>query len=182
MSLEDMRSPEDTRLSAYLDDELSVSESQRLGDRLQQDAELQDRYARLRGVQEFLRSEGDPSFQEAMERTWHRLSLRNFEQQRPNWWSRPVAVPFSAVAAAFAILVLVGGLLIRFGGPTYFSAEPQQADRFGDTVELSAHARESEELLRRLSGWESRDEVTIQLPESRTFEFVGQPVIAPAGH
>ncbi len=182
MSLEDMRYPDDARLSAYLDDELPAAQSSHLDARLREDSELRSRYARLRGVQEFLWSEDEPNFQEAMERTWHRLSLRNFEQPRTKWWRRPVAVPLSAVAAALAVLLLVGGVLIRFGGPAQLSEERSSADRLSESFELSAHARESEELLRRLSGSDSGDEVTIQLPESRTFEFVGQPVIVPAGH
>lgn len=173
-------SPDDIRLSACLDNELSEHEHRRLGEQLQNDAVLRRRYERLRDVREFLHSDEQPDIAASMQRTWHRLSLRNLERPPVRWWRRPIPVPVSAMAAGIALVILAGALLSQLGGAPAARAE-RRAEPLSSAFELSAQLGESERLLQRLPGAEALDEITIRLPESRRFEFIGEPVIVPSG-
>ncbi len=173
-------SHEDIRLSAYLDEELPESEARELEQQLETDPELRRRYERLSGVSEALHADELPDFSASMEHTWRRLAPLSQERRPVPWWRRPIPVPLSGVAAALAVFVLFGVVLARFAGYSG-QAEPGRAQTLGRSMELSVQVAESEQLLQRLSGKDAREEITIQLPESRTFEFVGQPVIVPSG-
>ncbi len=173
-------SPEDLRLWAYLDNELSELEERQFTEQLQRDAMLRNRYERLCSVRGFLQSDDQPDFDEPMQRTWHRLSLRNLENRPVPWWRRPVPVPLPAMAAAVVLLVLASVAFTQRGDTPRATAD-HRSEPFSSSFELSAHVGESEQVLQRLTGAGASDEVTIRLPESRTFEFVGQPVIVPSG-
>lgn len=168
-------------ISGLVDGELSHQDRQRAQEFVRDSAEAEKRYQAMRSLSTYMQRQTVPNLEESAERVRRRLdySLRGRRQQF-GWWHRtvPMPIPFAAAAAA-AVLTIVAFVL---GPSAQKDAEVSGFASSGSAVNLriQVDGQQTQDLLNWLDQQQSVDTVTIELPESAEFSFMGEPVLMRA--
>lgn len=187
----------DQILSEYIDGEVPEPWRTTVTKSIEHDDEVADRYRRLRRVQVALHESADLTDVDearARERILHEV-LRRAETVHPRAPGR-VTLPTGLVAAAATVLVALVGWVgydlthpdpvpLPVAGGVYdedlFRVGPSGslvADRSPD--ELTISVNDIEQLLAILDTQGQWGRINIKLPETRQFEFIGEPQLLKA--
>lgn len=185
------RDSADLRLSAYLDGELSPADRTAVEDLATRDDAVRTRLSELERVHHALgttdvsRDVALPAPDELYERIERTIRVRRPE---PAWWHRSISIPLPAAAAAIAVMVtvvavVVNGLSVTTDGRAVAGAANGGpiASSGPVNVQVMVDADQTENLLRWLNEQNQVEQISIQLPDSASFQLRGEPVLLRPG-
>jgi hypothetical protein len=178
--------PDHQILSVYMDGELPSPWKEKMEDHLARCARCREKLESYRRASRLLDRAGtgggvEEALKGAKERVWLKLQdkpERGFSP-RPGVWSRSVAVPLPAAAAAAILFIALGALIFR-----QFFFTPPARDEMAAGVELDLPGimpvSDMSGVLQYLGSQDTGDIVILRLPESRNFMRSGEPRIIKA--
>ena len=168
-------------ISALVDDELTLPERQRAQSIIRDSAEAERRYRTLMSLSRHMREQTVPGLEESADRVRRRLeySLRG-RKRATGSRNRSISLPIPIAAAAAAVVVTLFALTLG-GFQETGGAMPAVASS-GSAVDLriQVDGQQTQDLLKWLDQQQTVDAVTIELPESAQFSFMGEPVMMRA--
>lgn len=171
-------------LSAYLDGEVTPETARKVEARLKDDDEFRRAYDSYRRLEASLQQAEEPDYVDAAERLWRRLESRRLGERptRPSFWERRVTLPLPAALAAAALFVIAAAAALYLGSGATGSApqplagvDPRELD-----ITIQIDDGQAQELIRWLEERKDVQQVNIQLPDTPSFELIGDPVLMPA--
>ncbi|MDR2109871.1 MAG: zf-HC2 domain-containing protein [Spirochaetaceae bacterium] len=175
--------PDRQILSVYFDGELPNPWKEKLETHIETCPECRARLDRYRYLVRSLGETGEQSgalpTDAVRERIWENLTRRASASIPPRaLWRRSVSIPLPVAAAAAAILVLAFTMIIR-GRPWPVQTPDMMMGSIGLDLQGIA-AQNINDVLRYLSDEDNADIVIIRLPESKSFQSLGEPTIMKA--
>jgi hypothetical protein len=174
-----MSCPNTDLLSAFFDGEVESPWAERIRRHVEACPGCQQSMTRLENLRQTLLSDEEPAVEGPFERTRQRLqSLRSAgwrHQRRPLWRVR-IGVPVPAIAAVFAVLLGMGGLLIFLSTRPNFPFMSIKRQPSGITeVQVAAPIEDLEQLLKSLDNEPGHEQIIITLPKDTEFLQFGEP-------
>jgi len=172
-----MGCPSGELLSAYFDGEVESPWAGRLAEHVAGCARCRAELERLHGLRGLLQADAEPDCQAARQRTLERL--RRERPRRRRLWAATRAtltVPWAAAAALFAVVLVMGGLLVYLSLHSRYGQLSIRRQPSGVTeVQVAAPIKDLEYLLRSLEEDSPAQEIVITLPAESNFIMFGQP-------
>jgi hypothetical protein len=174
-----MSCPNPDLLSAFFDGEVESPWLEKIQRHVQTCHSCQKTVARLQALRRSLLSDEPPAVEGPFERTRQRLeSLRSAGRtpHRRSLWRTRISIPVPAIAAVFAVMLGMGGLLIFLGTRPNFPFMSIKRQPSGITeVQVAAPIEDLEQLLKSLDREPGYEEIVITLPEDTEFLQFGEP-------
>jgi len=174
-----MSCPNPDLLSAFFDGEVESPWSERIQRHVEACRSCQLTVARLQALRQTLLADEEPPVEGPFERTRQRLQSRRSagwrHHRRPLWRTR-ISIPVPAIAAVFAVLLGMGGLLVFLGTRPNFPFMSIKRQPSGITeVQVAAPIEDLEQLLKSLGSEPGHEQIIITLPEDTEFLQFGEP-------
>jgi len=174
-----MSCPNPDLLSAFFDGEVESPWLERIQRHVQACHSCQQTVVRLQALRRKLLSDEEPPVEGPFERTRQRLQSlpsAGWRHRRRSLWRTRISLPVPAIAAVFAVLLGMGGLLIFLGTRPNFPFMSIKRQPSGITeVQIAAPIEDLEQLLKSLDKEPGYEQIIITLPADTEFLQFGEP-------